>query len=342
MAYEVVCIGNAIMDLIATVDDDVIERNGLDRGGMMLVDADESARRRALVADVAMTPGGSVANTAACLASLGTKVAFIGKVGTDALGAFFRDGMRDIGVDFLCNADHEEVPTANCLALVTPGGERTMSTYLGACVHLSPADIPKDVIEAAQIVFVEGYLLDSPTSYAAVNSIFEIAGESGTRIALTLSDSRCVERHAERFHQLATHWDCDVVIANENEIKALHTATTTDDAVEAAAARSNVSVVTLGPRGAVAVGRGNVERVSATRVESVIDLVGAGDAFAAGFLHAYVRHEHIRDALTVGANCAAVVIQGKGARPSVKLSEVIYGGRGGGLEHCGRTAAGAN
>lgn len=325
MAYEVVCIGNAIVDLIANVGDGFIADNGLDKGGMMLVDADESARRRALVPDVAMTPGGSAANTAACLASLGSKVAFIGKVGNDALGAYFREGMQEIGVDFLCEADHEDIPTANCLAVVTPDGERTMSTFLGACIHLSPADIPKEAIETAEIVFVEGYLLDSPSSYAAVKTVFEIAGASGTRIALTLSDSRCVERHLERFHQLATHWDCDVVIANEKEIRALHRASTTDDAVEAAAARINVSVVTLGSRGALAAGRGDVERVSAIPVESVVDLVGAGDAFAAGFLHAYVRGEYLRDALSVGAKSAAVVIQGQGARPSVKLSEAIYG-----------------
>lgn len=325
MAYDVVCIGNAIVDLISGVGEDFIGRNGLDKGGMMLVDATESARRRSLVPDVAMTPGGSAANTAACLASLGSKVAFVGKVGNDALGAFFRDGMREIGVDFLCEADHEEIPTANCLALVTPDGERTMSTYLGACIHLSPADIPKEAVEGAKIVFIEGYLLDSPSSYAAVRSIFEIAGAAGTQIALTLSDSRCVERHVERFHQLATHWDCDIVIANEKEIMALHTASTTDDAIEAAAARINLSVVTLGARGAVSAGKGNVERVQAEPVEEIVDLVGAGDAFAAGFLHGYVNGEYPRDALTVGAKCASVVIQGQGARPSVKLSEAVYG-----------------
>nr|WP_250807091.1 adenosine kinase [Neorhizobium tomejilense] len=325
MAYEVVCIGNAIVDLIANVGDGLITGNGLDKGGMMLVDADESARRRMLVPDVAMTSGGSAANTAACLASLGSKVAFVGKVGNDALGSIFREGMRDIGVDFLCEADHEGIPTANCLALVTPDGERTMSTYLGACVHLSPSDLPEKAIAEAKLVFIEGYLLDSPHSAAAVEEIFDIAIANGTTIAITLSDSRCVERNHAVFDRLTSHYECGIVIANEKEIRALHKTDTTNEALDAAAKYPAISVVTLGAKGAAVVEAGVGDRIRAEPVDKVVDLVGAGDAFAAGFLHGYVNGEYPRDALAVGAKCASVVIQGQGARPSVKLFDAVYG-----------------
>ena len=332
MAYDVVCIGNAIVDLIANVGDGFIGDNGLDKGGMMLVDADESARRRMLVPDVAMTSGGSAANTAACLASLGSKVAFVGKVGNDALGSIFREGMRDIGVDFLCEADHEDIPTANCLALVTPDGERTMSTYLGACVHLSPSDLPEKAISEAKIVFIEGYLLDSPHSAKAVEEVFAIAIANGTTIAITLSDARCVERNQAVFERLTSHWECGIVIANEKEIRARHTTANTSDALASAAKFAAISVVTLGAKGATSI-KGDpldrkpteVEKVLADPVAEIVDLVGAGDAFAAGFLHGYGSGEYTRDALTIGAKCASVVIQGQGARPSVKLSETVYG-----------------
>ncbi|MBY3433887.1 adenosine kinase [Rhizobium laguerreae] len=332
MAYDVVCIGNAIVDLISAVGEDFVGRNSLDKGGMMLVDAAESAKRRSLVSDVAMTPGGSAANTAACLASLGSKVAFIGKVGNDALGAFFRDGMREIGVDFLCEVDHEDVPTANCLALVTPDGERTMSTYLGACTHLSVSDLPEQAIAEAKLVFIEGYLLDSPHSAAAVEEIFDVAISGGTTIAITLSDSRCVERNKAAFDRLTRHWECGIVIANEKEIRALHGTDSTDDALAAAARFQALTVVTLGSKGATSIkgdplGRKPTEseKVLAEPVDEIVDLVGAGDAFAAGFLHGYVTGEYTRDALAVGAKCASVVIQGQGARPSVTLSDAVYG-----------------
>jgi sugar/nucleoside kinase (ribokinase family) len=332
MAYDVVCIGNAIVDLISGVGEDFVVNNGLDKGGMMLVDAAESARRRSLVSDVAMTPGGSAANTAACLASLGSKVAFVGKVGNDALGAFFRDGMHEIGVDFLCEVDHQDVPTANCLALVTPDGERTMSTYLGACTHLSPSDLPEQAIAEAKVVFVEGYLLDSTHCAAAVEEIFDIACANGTTIAVTLSDARCVDRNHAAFEWLASHWECGIVIANEKEIRALHKAVTTDAALDVAGKLKATSVVTLGSKGATSVkgdptGRTptEIERVLAEPVDEIVDLVGAGDAFAAGFLHGYVSGEYTRDALAIGAKCASLVIQGQGARPSVKLSDAVYG-----------------
>jgi sugar/nucleoside kinase (ribokinase family) len=323
MAYDVVCIGNAIVDLIATIEDRFIGENSLDKGGMMLVDAEESKRRRALVTDIAMTPGGSAANTAACLASLGSKVAFVGKVGNDALGSFFRNGMKEIGVDFVCETDHHYIPTANCLALVTPDGERTMSTYLGACTHLSISDIPEAAIAEAELVFIEGYLLDSPHSTEAVEKIFEIAISAGTPIAITLSDSRCVERNRDTFARLTGHWECDIVIANEKEIRALYKTDSTTEALAVAAKFQAISVVTLGAMGATAIVDETSHRIKAEPVEEIVDLVGAGDSFAAGFLHAYINGEHLRDALTVGAKCAAVVIQQQGARPTTSLRDAV-------------------
>jgi sugar/nucleoside kinase (ribokinase family) len=325
MAYDVLCIGNAIVDLISRVPEDFISKHGFAKGGMTLVDADESGRRISLVPELSMTPGGSVANSAACLASLGSKVGFIGKVGNDPLGAFFREQMVAAGVDFLCEEDHEEVPSASCLAVVTPDGERTMSTFLGACTHLSANDIQADAIRGAKIVFIEGYLLDSPASRGAVEKVIEIASIVGTRIAITLSDARCVERHHQTFVRFLASPSCSLLIGNDREVSALKRTSSVEDAVLAAQAEALLSVITLGAHGAVAAGHDRLERVKAVGVDTIVDLVGAGDAFAAGFLHAYIRGEDDRDSLSVGAKCAAVVIQQQGARPNSRLEAAVYG-----------------
>lgn len=323
MKYDVLCIGNAIVDLISRVDEEFIDVNGFPKGGMTLVDAVESLRRLSLVPAPSKAPGGSVANTAACLASLGARVGFVGKVGSDDMGAFFRESMSEIGVDFLCETDHSDIPTANCLAFVTPDGERTMSTFLGACVHLSVADIPVSAVEEAEIVFVEGYLLDSPSSFAAVRHVLDIARASGTRVALTLSDSRCVERHRSAFSELAAR--CDIVIANEKEARALFGSDCVETPDMIVTRVADVAVVTCGARGSMAVApTGSIASGPAT-VSRIVDLVGAGDAFAAGFIHSYVEGEKLADCLSVGSKCAAVVIQQQGARPSVNLREAVYG-----------------
>jgi sugar/nucleoside kinase (ribokinase family) len=332
MAYEFVCIGNAIVDLISPVNEDFIERNGLSKGSMMLVDADESARRLALLGGVSMAPGGSAANTAACLASLGrpgsasglSPVAFLGKVGADPLGTFFKDGMRALGVDVIPVGDHPDLATANCLAMITPDRERTMSTHLGACVGLGPDDVDPRVIAGAEMVFVEGYLLDSPTSALAVRKVVEIAEASGTDVALTLSDAACVRRNLEGFRAIAGSHACRLVFANEREAIGFHGGVTIEDALAVATA-DPMTVVTLGKRGAVAVVEpGAVIRAPAAPVKEIVDLVGAGDAFAAGFLHGYAYRHSARAALAVGAECAGIVISGPGARPSTPLREVLY------------------
>jgi len=322
MAYDVVCIGNAIMDLIANVDEEFVSSNGFARGGMTLVDGAEARRRRSMVEIAATAPGGSVANTAACLASLGSRVAFVGKVGRDSLGSLFADGMHELGVHFFCDNAHEDIDTASCLAVVTPDGERTMSTYLGACVHLAPEDIPADAIANAKVVFIEGYLLDSPSSSAAVEHAVRIAEGSGTRVAITLSDAACVARHRERFAELSQR--CYILIANEKEIAEFRGTSGGAEAAIRTIPESLISVVTRGKDGATVEQHGSVDHARAVPVERIVDLVGAGDAFAAGFLHAHVSGDTHRDALTVGAKCAAIIIQGQGARPSVRLRDAVY------------------
>lgn len=337
MKYEFLCVGNAIVDLIAQVNEEFIDQNGLEKGSMALVNAEESARRLGMTPDVLMEAGGSAANTAACLASLGNKVAFVGKVGNDTLGSFFKESMSNLGIDFICRDDHDDVATANCLAVVTPDGERTMSTFLGACTHLGPEDIDEDIVASAGCIFIEGYLLDSPSATSAVDKLLEIAARREIPVALTLSDANCVRRHHAKFLEIEQHPRCIVVIANEKEMSAMRSTDSVLDAVFKCRDFPALSVVTLGKHGSVVVDADNVEKFEAEPVEKIVDLVGAGDAFAAGFLHTLhfgvfpglgFSPKKQRVGAAMGAKCAAVVISGKGARPSVNLAMAC------GLEIC--------
>ncbi|HUR78720.1 MAG TPA: adenosine kinase, partial [Acidimicrobiales bacterium] len=218
-ASDVVCIGSAIVDVLVRVDDDFIAEAGLDKGGMRLVEADEAKRLYAALTDAVEQSGGGAANTAAIVAKLGGSVTFIGRVADDALGAAFTHDIRRVGVTFDPPDAAEVPPTAHCTILISPDGERTMNTFLGACGLLSPADVEADVIEAAGVVFVEGFLWDAPSGRAAVLTAVDIAKRAGKPVALALNDPYCVDRHRDEF--LTVLQDCDLVFGNESEVCAL-------------------------------------------------------------------------------------------------------------------------
>jgi sugar/nucleoside kinase (ribokinase family) len=282
-AYHVVGLGNAVVDVIAEVEDGLLREQALDKGTMHLIDLE---RMRSLYA--AMPPGlemsgGSCANTMAALASLEARVGYIGKVRDDQLGEIFAHDIRAAGVAYATRPLDRGPATARCLVFVTPDAQRTMATYLGACVELGPEDVDPAMIEAARIIYLEGYLWDRPEAKAACLKAAEIAHRSGRLIALTLSDPFCVERwHGEFVDLIENH--VDILIGNEAEVTRLFGTRTFEDAVEAARARCKTAALTRGAKGSVVIGPGEVVAIDAAAVPRVLDTTGAGDLYAAGLL----------------------------------------------------------
>ena len=322
--YEILSIGNAIVDILSHVDEEFLTRHSLEKGAMRLVDEATSRALLSTLSDTLQASGGSAANTAACIASLGASSAYIGKVADDELGHAFREDMGRAGVDFGSGEPFDAVATANCLAVVTPDGERTMSTFLGACRELSKNDISEHLVASSRIVFLEGYLFDNASSAKALHAAAHIARSAGREVALTLSDANCVRRNRELFKSMLVDGLVDVLIANEKEISALLedvlAEITAHEAIEFCRSFSFITVVTLGPHGAAVIADGEVSRAPAFVVDAVIDLVGAGDAFAAGYLVGHARGLPPLECLTLGAACAAEIITTNGARPNRPLS----------------------
>lgn len=317
--HEVLSIGNAIVDVLSHVEEDFIPNHGLEKGTMRLIDSDMAVALLEGLDQKILASGGSAANTAACIASLGAGSAYIGKVANDANGIAFGLEMDSLGVMFESGTPCETVPTATCIAVVTPDGERTMSTFLGACRELEGKDIPDELVASSKTLFLEGYLLDNPSTTLAVEKAARRAKEAGREVVLSLSDANCVRRNRIQFNKLLAESLVDVVIANEKEIAALleaeHGAVTPHEAIEICRRFPFTSVVTLGPMGAAVVRGGTVERAAAYPVDAVVDLVGAGDAFAAGYLVGHSRGFKPLECLQLGAACAAEIITTNGARP---------------------------
>ena len=319
-ALDVVGIGNAIVDIIDDTDDAFLERHGMAKGGMALID---EARAEAIYA--AMGPaielsGGSAGNTIAGLASFGAACGYIGKVRNDQLGAVFRHDITAAGVRFTTPAATEGPATARCLILVTPDAQRTMNTFLGACVNLTPDDIDAELIASARITYLEGYLYDPPHAQEAFRKAASIARGAGRKVALSLSDSFCVERHRDAFLDLMRN--VDVLFANEAEITALFQ-TDFDGAVRAVGGRTGLAAITRGPAGSVVVAGGEVIAVPAAPVARVVDTTGAGDLYAAGFLRGLTTARALADCARLGHIAAAEVIGHYGGRPETPLAELV-------------------
>jgi sugar/nucleoside kinase (ribokinase family) len=320
---DVLAIGNAIVDVIATADDEFIVAEGLNKGSMRLIDADEATRLYDHMGPAREISGGSAANSVAGIAMLGGTAGFIGQVADDQLGEVFAHDIRSIGVEFTTPARNGEVPTARCLILVTPDAQRTMNTFLGAAQYLPPAALDEQQVRDAAILYLEGYLWDPEEPRAAMQRAIEIAHAAGRKVAFTLSDSFCIARHGGSFNQLIDDKRIDILFANEAEILALTGESDFDAAVEAVASRLPLLVVTRSEKGAIAVENGRRVEVAAEPVERVIDTTGAGDLFAAGFLFGHARGRPNEESLRLGAIAAAEVISHYGARPEADLKQLV-------------------
>ena len=320
---DIVAIGNAIVDVIATADDAFLGAESLAKGSMQLISAERATELYAKMGPGREISGGSAANTIAGMAALGRRCGFIGQVADDQLGKVFTHDIRAIDVAFATPPSPGEPPTAQCLILVTPDGQRTMNTFLGASQFLPAAAIDKAVIESAEILYLEGYLWDPEEPRAAMQRAIRIAHEAGRKVAFTLSDAFCIERHRDSFLTLIDNGDIDILFANEAEMHSLMQSDDFDGSVAAIAAKVPLLIVTRGPHGALAVTAGARSEVPAEPVAKVVDTTGAGDLFAAGFLAGHAAGRSIPDCLTMGAVCAAEVISHYGPRPEADLKALV-------------------
>ena len=321
--FDVVAVGNAIVDVLAEMDDSFLEKNNMPKGIMTLIDADTAERIYEQIADHGVKcSGGSAANTAVGIAAMGGKPAFIGKVAADRLGDVFRDDIRQSGVYFTTPRLENEKPTARCMVIVSPDAQRTMNTYLGACSKLSRKDIDEDLIRDAKIVYMEGYLWDRDEAKDALSYAVELARKHGRKVSLSLSDPFCVNRHRDSFIGLI-RGGVDVVFCNQDEIMALFDTDDPEEAFKKCEDLCETVVVTRGADGALAVTEGKRYTVPAAPVAKVVDTTGAGDLFAAGFLTGYARNRSVADCLRMGALSAAEIISHFGARPETPLSDLM-------------------
>ena len=318
LSFDVVGIGNAIVDVLTQADDALVEQQGLPKGGMTLIDGPRAESLYDRMGPAREISGGSAANTLAGVASLGGRAAFIGKVRNDQIGGIFRHDIRAAGVHFETPPATSGPPSGRCLIFVTPDAQRTMATFLGAATELGPDGVDPEVIAAAKVTYMEGYLFDPPAAKAAFVKAAEIARAAGRKVSLTLSDPFCVERHRAAFRDLVEH-HVDILFANEQEICALYQVDGFDAALQAVRNHCEVAALTRSEHGSVVLAGDEIHVVDAAPVAKVVDTTGAGDLYAAGFLFGYTRGDSLYDCGRIGAIAAAEIISHFGARPEVDL-----------------------
>jgi sugar/nucleoside kinase (ribokinase family) len=322
--FDVLGIGNAIVDVIARTEEDFLLKQGMHKGAMALIDEARAQSIYAAMGPAIETSGGSAANTIVGLASLGSRSAFIGRVKDDALGRTFSHDIRAAGAAYKTPPTAEGPSTARCYVLVTPDGERTMNTYLGAAQDLHPADIDADLVAASTVLYLEGYLWDPPNAKDAFLKAAKIAHEAGRTVALGLSDAFCVDRWRGEFLQLMRSGTVDLIFANEAELHSLYQTSDFDTAVAALRPDVGAAVVTRSEKGCIVLGPDGIEAVPAFPVARVVDTTGAGDLFAAGFLSGLARSANDRTCGRLGALAAAEVIGHLGARPEASLRDLAH------------------
>ncbi|AJA10994.1 PfkB protein [Sphingopyxis fribergensis] len=321
--FDVVAIGNAIVDVLARADDALITAEGLTKGSMRLIDAEEAERLYAAMGPAVEVSGGSAANTLAGMAALGERCAFIGQVADDQLGHVFTHDLRALGVAYETPALSEGAPTARCLILVTPDGQRTMNTFLGASHLLDQRMIDEAWIADSEILYLEGYLWDPELSRAAMRRAIDVSRAAGRKVAFTLSDAFIIDRHGEDFRRLIAEGLFDILFANEVEICALAETEDFEAAVAKIAPQVPLLIVTRGSHGAIALQGGERTEVGAEPIETVVDTTGAGDLFAAGFLSGLAEGRPIKGCLTMGAICAREIIAQVGPRAQTDLKAIV-------------------
>ncbi len=306
---KVLGVGNAIVDVLCRVDDDFLEKNSLQKSTMKLIDEIEFKKLLSLLKIEETISGGSVANSIVGLSQLGNDVGFIGKVNDDELGQKYEDGLKEENVNYLYNKKKESLPTGTCLILITPDSERTMCTFLGIAGKINDTDIDLDVVKKSQITFLEGYLWDEGEPQSAFQKAINHANE----IAMSLSDLFCVERHKKNFIDLVKN-KIDIIFSNEQEILSLIDSKSFDEAVLFSKEINKKIIITRGEKGSVSISNGKVVEYSAHKDLKIIDLTGAGDLFAAGYLHGYIDKLPLIDCLIRGTELSSKIIQQVGAR----------------------------
>lgn len=322
LTYDVVAIGNAIVDVMTRISDAFLEERDLIKGSMNLISAEQAGILYRQIDPERECSGGSAANTVVGIASLGGTPAFIGKVHADELGKVFRRDIGVSGVEFFTPPMFEGPSTARCIVLVTPDAQRTMNTYLGACTKLSPEDIDADLIKASKVTYLEGYLWDENNAKKAMTYACEVAKSFDRKVALTLSDSFCVERHRDEFLALIKS-HVDLLFANEKEIKSLYQTDNFDEIIAKVKKDCEITAITRQEKGSVVISGMISTYIDAEEVKEVVDTTGAGDLYAAGFLYGYGRDYDLGICGRIGGITAAEIITHYGARPEVSLKGLI-------------------
>jgi sugar/nucleoside kinase (ribokinase family) len=317
--FDVLTIGNAIVDVIAPSSDDFLVSEAIVKGAMNLIDEPRAEHLYKVMGPATITSGGSAGNTAAGCASFGARTAYIGKVKDDELGAIFAHDTQSIGVDFKTVRAKAGAATARSFIFVTPDGERSMNTYLGACQNLTVDDIDDDTVSNAAVTYLEGYLWDPPAAKEAFRKASRIAHKAGREVAITLSDSFCVDRYRSEFLDLMRSGAVDIIFANESEMHALYQTADIETALNAVRDDVKLAVVTRSEKGAVAIQGATRVEANAFEIQRLVDTTGAGDLFAAGFLFGHTASKPVYDSLRLGALAAAHVIQHIGPRPQMSL-----------------------
>ena len=318
--FDVLTIGNALVDVLAYADDDFVTRTGIERGAMTMVDEARSDQIYAEMGPATEISGGSAANTASGVASFGGRAAYIGRVSDDAFGKVFSHDLRSVGVHFEAPLAVTGSPTGRCLVIVTPDAERTLCTFLGAGAELDESYIDEAVVASSAVTYLEGYVWDPPAAKEAVRRAATIAHRADRLVALTLSDPFCVERHREEFLELIER-DVDILFANEHEITMLYEVDTFDEALHRVRGHCAIAALTRGPHGSVIVAGEDVHVIDAPPVD-VIDTTGAGDLYAAGFLYGLTHGHELATCGRLASLAAAEVISHLGARPAEVLAEL--------------------
>lgn len=320
--YDVVGIGNAIIDILAQSTDAFLTSEDIAKGGMTLIDADRAEALYAKMGPGIETSGGSAANTIAGIAGLGAQCGFIGRVRDDQLGEVYSHDIRAVGIDWTGVPAAQGLPTARCFILVTPDGQRSMSTFLGASTELGVADLDEDMIAASAITYMEGYLWDKEPAKAAFLKAMDVAKSAGRKVALTLSDSFCVHMHRAEFLDLI-NGQVDILFANEAEIMSLYETEDFDTAIDAVRGKVDIAAITRSEKGALILENGTAAAVPAQPVDKVVDTTGAGDQFAAGFLAGLAQGKSGAVSGQMGAVAAAEVIGHMGPRPQSDIAALI-------------------
>lgn len=321
--YDVVGIGNALVDVIAHAGDDFLDEHGLTKGWMDLIDTDRAVELyRALGSAVEMS-GGSAANTMCGVASFGGRAAYLGKVSHDDLGAVFGHDLKAVGVQFRPGTPDGQVPTGRCIIVVTPDAERTMNTYLGASSLLAVDDLDEETIADGKVLYMEGYLYDRDEAKAAFRHAARVAHDNGRMVSLTLSDSFCVDRHRDDFLALVED-EVDLLFGNEAELVSLYRTETFEEAVDELRRHCEFAAITVGAQGSIIVTADELIEVPAMPVRRVIDTTGAGDLYAAGFLHGLTTGRPLHECGRLGSIAAGEVISHVGPRPLVELRTLVW------------------